>query len=113
MPRVGLRQVVGIGAVVLLPAGEAGVGHVLGRPFRNRLVHERLHAVAHIGVDLLAGARRQVEFGKRVVSEHDEVVKRIEQRAVHVEHERVEGRRWFFSSHEALVLSSFYRATSL
>ena len=111
--RVGLRQVVGIGAVVLLPAGEAGVGHVLGRPFRNRLVHERLHAVAHIGVDLLAGARGQIEFSERIVSEHDEVVKRIEQRAVHIEHERVEGRRWFFSSHEALVLSSFYRATSL
>ena len=111
--RVGLRQVVGIGAVVLLPAGEAGVGHVLGRPFRNRLVHERLHAVAHIGVDLLAGAREQVEFGERIVSEHDEVVKRVEQRAVHIEHKRIEGRRWFFSSHEALVLSSFYRATSL
>ena len=111
--RVGLRQVVGIGAVVLLPAGEAGVGHVLGRALGHCLVHECLHAVAHIGVDLLAGTRGQVEFGERIVSEHDEVVKRVEQRAVHIEHKRIEGRRWFFSSHEALVLSSFYRATSL
>ena len=70
---------------------ERRFGGVVIQVLRQRLQNKRTQAVADHGQDFLGGVRWVAEMRERFVGHVDQVGQRIEQCAVHIEHERLEG----------------------